>query len=199
VKLGAKIFGILSLSLLGYLLLGLLLPGTWEAEVEQVVPASPSRTFSLINNLGAWSSWSPMPEAGVSTFGAEEGAGAGLRWDDPRYGQGEVRILKSQANRSVEYRVEVEGGKLTILGSMTLDSLPHGTRVRWREEGDFGWNPLLGYAARGMQKSQGTAMAESLGTLSRILEEGQEGGPESSPRESGEAGLEDAGGDRTGT
>ena len=44
-KLGAKIFGALSGVLILYLVLGLLLPGRWEAEAEAVLPAPPSTVF----------------------------------------------------------------------------------------------------------------------------------------------------------
>ncbi|MFO8175405.1 MAG: SRPBCC family protein [Longimicrobiales bacterium] len=169
-KTGAWIFGILSILFVIYLLVGLFLPGTWETEVEAVVPAPPSRTFPFLSDPGAWSQWSPMPEAGATTFGAPRGEGAGLRWDDPRYGRGELRILATRTDEMVEYRVEVEGGALRIHGTMTLDPVEGGTRIRWKESGDFGWNPLLGYAARRMGESQGLAMEESLETLSRILE-----------------------------
>lgn len=168
-KLGAKIFGLLSALLILYLLLGLLLPGTWEAEVEQLVNAPPAKVFPLLNEPGAWPRWSPMPETGTATFGARSGPGAGLRWDDPQYGKGEVTILDSQENRLVEYRVEVEGGALEVQGTLRLEPIKDGTRIHWKESGDFGWNPLLGYAARSMGSSQRQAMAESLETLARIL------------------------------
>jgi hypothetical protein len=168
-KLGAKIFGMLSGLLLLYLLLGLLLPGRWEAEAEAVIQASPEELFPLLNNLEAWARWSPMPESGQETFGSVSGVGAGLRWDDPQYGVGEVRIISSQANAEVGYEVEVEGGALKIQGLLTLEGEERGTRISWRESGDFGWNPLMGFAARGMASSQGDAMRESLTTLGQLV------------------------------
>ena len=169
-KLGARIFGILSGLFILYLLLGLLLPGTWEARVEKVIHAPPERVFPLLNELEAWSRWSPMPQAGTSTFGPPRGPGAGLRWDDPQYGKGEVTIVSSRENQLLEYRVEVEGGALEIRGRLALEPTGEGTRIFWSEAGDFGWNPLLGYAARSMSSSQAEVMAESLETLARIVE-----------------------------
>lgn len=174
-RLGAKIFGTLAFLCLLFVGLGLLLPGTWEAEVQMVLPDSPAEVFPFFNDLGAWTAWSPMPEGGASTFGAPEGVGAGLRWNDPRYGSGEVRIVESIPGERVDYEVDIEGGALEIHGSISLESHEDGTLVRWRESGDFGRNPLLGYTARSMRESQGRAMEESLRTLSGIL------GPPSGP------------------
>ncbi len=42
-------------------------------------------------------------------------------------------------------------------------------RVTWREEGDLGRNPLMGYVARNMPESQGAQMAEDLEKLRYIF------------------------------
>ena len=168
-KFGAKVFGVLSALLLLFLLIGLLLPGKWEAEAEAVIQAHPEELFPLLNNLENWAQWSPMPESGQEAFGSLSGVGAGLRWDDPQYGVGEVRIVSSQTDAEVGYEVEVEGGALKIQGLLTLERVEGGTRIIWREAGDFGWNPLMGFAARGMASSQGDAMRESLATLARLV------------------------------
>jgi hypothetical protein len=160
------VFGVLSGILVVILGIGLLLPGTWKAEVEALLPAPPSSVFPLVNHLSSWAKWTPVPETGLEAFGEPAGVGAGVRWDDPRYGAGEVRITGSHANRAVRYEVVVEGGALRIHGSISMEPEGEGTRVRWVEEGDFGWNPLLGFAARGMSSSQSKTMRESLRLLS---------------------------------
>jgi hypothetical protein len=170
VKLGAKVFGLLSGILVVYLLVGLLLPRSWRAEADSLVPAPPSSVFPLVNRLSSWASWTHVPETGLEAFGPPTGVGAGVRWDDPRYGAGEVRIVGSEEDRMVEYEVIVENGALTIHGSITLEPEGVGTRVRWVEEGDFGWNPLLGYAARGMSSSQAETMRQSLRMLSEEVQ-----------------------------
>jgi len=165
VKLGAKIFGALSGILLLYLLVGLILPGTWEAEVETTLSAPPEAVFPYLSQIDRWLEWNPMPESGMEKVGPPSGAGAGLEWDDPQYGSGRMTILESQENGKVVYRVEVEGGRLQIRGILELMPEGTGSRLRWTEQGDFGWNPLMGYAARGMAGSQGEAMRASLDSL----------------------------------
>jgi uncharacterized protein YndB with AHSA1/START domain len=169
-KLGAKIFGALGGILLLYLLLGILLPGQWEARVESTLPAPPEQVFPFLNSPEKWALWNAMPDSGLVLTGPSQGAGAGIEWDDPRYGSGRYRIVASHPPNRVDYEVEIEGGALKVSGTLELSASPDGSLLRWLEEGDFGWNPLLGYAARGMASSQGEAMRSSIQTLVQILE-----------------------------
>lgn len=161
-KIGAMIFGALAVAFGSYLLLGLALSGRWEAQVEELLPGPPSVVFPHFNRMALWPQWSPMPASGIELFGPPEGTGAGLRWDDPQYGRGEVRILDAEKDRSVEYEVSIEGGRMSVRGSLMLEPAPGGTKVVWREEGDFGRNPLLGFAARRMPATQADAMRAGL-------------------------------------
>ena len=192
-KLGAKIFGILGGALVLYLLVGLLMPGTWVARQEAVAPAIPSAVFPYLNQMDLWPSWAPMPESGSELFGPPAGVGAGIRWDDPQYGKGQIQITGSLSNTEVTYTVVVEGGALRIEGKFALTPEKSGTRIEWEEAGDFGWNPLMGYAAKGMGSSQGEAMRISLEQLVLILEKNQgflsEGDPESPTYEGAEGGI----------
>lgn len=169
-KLGTWIFGSLAGVLLLYLLVGLILPGHWVARQSAVVSAPPAAVYTLVADLRAWASWTPFPDSELESFGPPAGAGAGIRWDDRRYGKGEARIIAVLENRRVEYRVQIEGGSLTIHGTVSLEPEGNVTRIHWEEEGDFGWNPLLGYTARGMAASQGEAMRASLQRLVEAVE-----------------------------
>ena len=169
-KLGAKIFGALGCVLILYLLVGFLMPGTWTAKHEAFVSSPPSEVFPLLNRMDGWQLWAPMPESGSELFGPREGVGAGIRWADPQYGKGQIRITRSLANTEVAYSVDVEGGALLIAGVFTLTPQGSGTQIKWTEAGDFGWNPLMGYAARGMGPSQTEAMRASMEQLILLLE-----------------------------
>ena len=93
-----------------------------------------------------------------------------MEWDDPRYGKGRFRILRSLPEEGIDYEVLIEGGALTISGTIKIRPEAGGTRLEWREAGDFGWNPLLGYSARRMGSTQGTAMMASLEKLRALME-----------------------------
>jgi hypothetical protein len=157
-----------------FLLVGVLLPGTWEAERSLTIPAPPDAIFPFVNTITGWERWTPWPEPGREVSGPAAGVGAKRSWDDPDYGSGSFTITASAPPRAMEYIVEVEGGSITVRGWITLESLGDETRVIWREEGDFGRNPLLGYAARSMGESQGRQFEQGLERLRALLVEGEE-------------------------
>ena len=156
--------------LLALLALGYLLPSEWSAERARTFNAPPDVVFSYVDGARGWTRWTPVPESDVEYFGPDRGEGSGHRWDDPGYGQGEFRITSLEASGEVEYHVDVEGGAIRIAGAMRVLPEGEGTRVIWREEGDFGWNPLLGYLAGRMNELQGAQMEASLDALARLLE-----------------------------
>jgi len=168
-SIGARIFGTLAGLFILFLLVGLLLPGSWEAQAEAAFPAPPEAVFPLLERPDQWTLWMPLPPSGVQSFGPPAGPGAGIRWNDPHYGEGEFRILESEETARVLYEVVLEGGSIQIRGALTLSPEDGGTRLQWQERGEFGRNPLLGYTARGMARSQGEAMRTSLENLRDVL------------------------------
>jgi hypothetical protein len=130
----------------------------------------PTSVLSYVDGARGWTLWTPAPGSGVEYFGPDRGEGSGHRWDDPGYGQGEFRITSLEGSGEVGYRVDVEGGAIRIVGTVRVAPEGAGTRVVWREEGDFGWNPLLGYLAGRMNELQGAQMDASLDALARLLE-----------------------------
>jgi hypothetical protein len=53
---------------------------------------------------------------------------------------------------------------------MRLSAEGGGTRIRWREQGDFGANPLMGYWARFMERAQGAELEKALDRLGSVAE-----------------------------
>lgn len=176
--------GTLAVLCLCALALGFLLPSTWEAEASSEVAAPPAALAPYLMAGSGWLAWTPGPESGVEPFGPETGEGSGYEWDDPAYGQGTFRITSVEPDREVRYRVEVEGGSIVIEGVVTLEAAPDavvpGTRIHWRESGDFGWNPLLSYLSGRMAELQGEQLSQSLRTLRRLVE-GDRDGPAEEP------------------
>jgi carbon monoxide dehydrogenase subunit G len=159
---------ILAVFLLGFVAVGFLLSGEWQATRTEVVQAPPDRVFDLLDSVEGWSRWSPMPFVEGEVSGPSEGAGARLAWDDPQWGQGVWTLTDARAPSEVRYRVEVEGGSMVTRGRVELTPRDGATHVTWTEEGDFGWNPLLAFMALGMERMQGEEMEKSLAELARI-------------------------------
>lgn len=160
-----RVLTIASVLLIGGLVVGFLLPGEWEVERTTVLPAPPDRVFPWLDDPRLWGEWAPLADVDPSFSGPERGAGATRSWNDPEVGDGRFTIVSSEPGREVSYRVEVQEGGMVTEGTLVLQPDGAGTRVTWRERGDFGWNPLLGYVARTMDRTQGRQMEAALQRL----------------------------------
>ena len=169
-KVATVVLGTGALLLLLFLGGGVLLPGTWRAQASLVIDAEAVAIFPYLATPSLWEEWTPPMGDGVELTGARSGEGAGRRWSDPVYGSGGFRIERSEELARVEYRVEVEGGAIVVVGVLELSRHADGTVVQWREDGEVGWNPLLRYAALGMGESQSQQLAESLARLCALVE-----------------------------
>ena len=164
----AQVFGGIGAVLVTLMLIGLVLPGTWAAEASIQIEAEPAEVFPFLNDLSRWDTWTNWGEIDSELSDPSRGVGASRAWDDPNFGSGSVTITGSGSPTFVRYEVEVEGGA-SVTGELRIQALGGASRVTWREEGDFGRNPLMGYVARGMAKSQGAQLAEGLEKLAYIF------------------------------
>lgn len=159
---GTRILGGGAAVLVLFLAVGFLLPGTWSAERSAVLSVPPSAIFPLLDSPEGWRGWTPWPEEGLVAEGPPRGPGSRLRWSSRDLGDGFFQIVDARPDASVTYHVEVQGGAMRTEGRIDLEEVAGGTRVTWREEGDFGWNPLMGYWARLMDRAQEAEMEKGL-------------------------------------
>ncbi len=164
----AKIFSGIAAVLVTFMLLGLLLPGTWSAEASIEIQAPAAQVFPYLNDLSRWDTWTNWGDIESALSDPPRGVGASRSWDDPNFGSGSVTITSSSAPTLVRYEVEVEGGA-SVSGELRIEAIGGVSRVTWREEGDLGRNPLMGYVARSMPRSQGAQLAEGLEKLRYIF------------------------------
>lgn len=165
---GVRVLGAGAALLFLFLAVGFALPGTWAAERSAVLSEAPEAVFPLLDRPSAWRDWSAWPDSGLVARGPVEGVGAGLSWDDEELGSGSFEIVEVDRPYRVRYHVEVQGGSLRTEGILSLSREGAGTRLTWREEGDFGWNPLLGYWALFMERAQGREMEKALARLEAL-------------------------------
>ena len=161
--------GLIAAALLVFVGVGFALPGTWAVERSQVISAPTDLVFPLLVDLEGWEQWTHWPELQGRTDGRSSGVGASRSWDDPNYGRGELTVTAVLTDQAVSYEVLIDGGGIQISGTMSITSVPGGSRVTWREEGDFGWNPLLAYMALRMDRMQGGELEKSLARLNRVV------------------------------
>ncbi len=167
---GCMVLGAGALVLLLILGVGWILPGTWSAERSVVLPVAPSAVYAFADSPEGWKQWTPWPDSGVVREGPDRGAGARLSWNDAELGDGSFEIVDVVPDSLVRYRVVVQKGTMFTNGTLHLTPEEGGTRVTWREEGDFGANPLMGYWARFMEHAQGAELEKALARLGTLAE-----------------------------
>jgi uncharacterized protein YndB with AHSA1/START domain len=167
---GTVVLGGGGLLLTFFLLLGWLLPSSWEAEAALLIPAPAAAVYPLLDSPEGWQRWTPWPESGVQRSGLSRGQGATLSWDDPELGAGSFTIVSATENRRVDYAVRVDEGDMRADGTLTLAPEGSGTKVQWREEGDLGWNPLMGYWALSLSRAQSEELAKGLERLKALVD-----------------------------
>ncbi len=166
----AAVLGLAAVAGIALLAIGFLLPGRWQAERSRRLAAPPERVFAHLDSLALWDEWTVWGDMPTQASGPGTGVGASRSWDDPGYGSGRFTITESDPPGHLAYRVEVEDGSIVVVGRFSLTADRGGTLITWREEGDFGRNPLLGFVARSMGESQGAELDRSLERLRRIVE-----------------------------
>lgn len=169
-SIGTRILGGGAVLLTTFLLIGFLLPGTWESEASQVIPSSPEAVLSFLDSPEGWQEWTPWPENGVERSGPERGAGARLAWDDPELGTGSFTLGATRPER-VEYSVDVGEGAMRATGVVTLTVEGDAVHVVWHEAGDLGRNPLMGYWALSMGRAQSEELSKGLERLAALVVE----------------------------
>jgi uncharacterized protein YndB with AHSA1/START domain len=171
---GVVILGGGALLLSAVLLLGFLLPTAWEASASRLVRASPEAVFGYLDSPEGWRSWTPWPDSGLIAAGPLSGTGAALTWDDPELGSGRWELVDVRPPQRVAYAVEVEGGAMLTHGTVSIlpSTSDDGVLVTWRESGDLGRNPLMGFWAFFMSRAQTTELEKGLERLDELAATG---------------------------
>jgi hypothetical protein len=169
-KILKGVISVLALGLLAFVGVGFLLSGQWTAERARMLEATPEVIFPYLEDLEEWKHWSSMAQVEGQLSTPSRGPGAALTWDDPQWGAGRFELLGVEPLQWVEYRVSVEDGSMETRGRIQLAQGAEGTTLTWREQGDFGWNPLLSYFALGMERMQGDELDKALDRLQELVE-----------------------------
>ena len=99
-KIVAIVLLVLVVAVVAVLVIAATKPDTFRVARSITVKAPPDKIFPLINDLRAWSAWSPYEKKDPNmkrTFGAvTAGKGATYAWDgDKNVGQGRMEIIES--------------------------------------------------------------------------------------------------------
>jgi carbon monoxide dehydrogenase subunit G len=172
---GTIVLGGVAVLMITFLAIGFFLPGTWSATAETTITATPESLLEYLDSPEGWRTWTPWPDS-ITRTGPERGAGAIIAWESREFGTGSFQIQQA-ASTGVTYAVSVVGAGETpmrTLGTVTLTPTNGGTRVSWKESGDLGRNPLMGYWAMSMERAQSTELGKSLDRLAEVVGEAVE-------------------------
>lgn len=113
-------------------------PSDFRVERSRVIPASPEKLFSKINDLKAWEQWSPWdkddPQIAYEYEGPRTGEGAIARWQgNNKAGAGDMKIINSEPEKRVEVALNfIRPFKASNTAEFTLEPIDDGhTRVVW--------------------------------------------------------------------
>lgn len=118
-----------------------------RVERRVTILATPPAIFPFLNDLRNWPLWTAwgQREEMEYTYGeTSEGTGGEQRWRSRRM-DGVIRITKSEADRRIDYEVEMEGGKYQMVGRIELQPDGACTRLVWRGAWELSENPSHRY------------------------------------------------------
>lgn len=167
-SVAARVLGLLAGLLVLFILVGLLLPRGVEVTRSLPIPASPAAIFPYLEDLEAWTEWTPWGDVESQIQGPSSGPGATRTWDDEAFGSGSLALVEVEPPLRVTYRAEVEGG-IRFEGELRVEPTDSGATVSWTESMSWGWNPLIGWTSLGLEDSQGRQMSEALNTLRDVV------------------------------
>jgi len=160
----------------GILIAAAMKPDEFRVERSISIKAPPEKVFALIDDLRAFSAWSPYekidPAMRRSYSGPASGAGAAYAWEgNDQIGQGRMEIIRSTPPSSVLIQIDflrpVEAHNTV---AFTLAPESGGTTVTWAM---FGPAPFLTRVITvffSMDDMVGAQFAEGLADLKRLAE-----------------------------
>ncbi|HEX4858715.1 MAG TPA: SRPBCC family protein [Usitatibacteraceae bacterium] len=169
------VFGLLGLVVL-LLLIGFLLPSSYSVQRSIDIAAPMEKVYPLVYNPKDWVRWGVWyrrdPAMQVSYSGPPAGVGARWAWKSKSQGNGEMEFTVTEFNKSVAYKLSVEGWDGKLSGRLEFAPAGPGVRVTWIGEGDVGMNPIGRYFAALMDRMLGPDFEGGLANLKSLAEKG---------------------------
>jgi hypothetical protein len=117
-------------------------PSTFHIERSTTMAAPPESAFAQVNDLHAWSAWSPWekldPQMKKSFEGPPAGVGAKYAWvGNDQVGEGRMTIEKSEKPSTVGIKLEfLKPFESTSATTFTFAPAPQGSKVTWAMDGE---------------------------------------------------------------
>ncbi|MBT0587246.1 SRPBCC family protein [Alteromonas oceanisediminis] len=164
----------IALIFMAFIVVGLLLPSSFEVKRTVVIEAEPSTVYENIVDLQEWQSWGVWfkrdPNMVVTYAGPDRAVGMRSAWKSETEGNGEMEITALEHNRNVTYALRFPDMDMASQGELTLEPIDAGTRVTWRDYGDVGSNIVYRYFALFMDSLIGPDFEDGLANLKTVSE-----------------------------
>lgn len=159
--------------IVGFAVIGLLLPSQATVERSITIDASRATVFALLNDFHQVNKWSPWieddPNARIEISGPKRGVGATVTWDGHVIGQGSQTIIESTPYERVVGALDFgdQGEATTVFELRDADD---GTEVVWAFNMEFGFNLIGRYIGLLLGGAIGDDYEKGLANLKSMAE-----------------------------
>ncbi|MEM9048445.1 MAG: SRPBCC family protein [Pseudomonadota bacterium] len=169
----ARIVGVVIAVVALLVVIAFFLPRTVTVERQTDIAATPDVVFTKINDLRAFSEWSPWsgrdPQMTQAFEGPDRGPGQIMRWTSAEMGDGSMTITAAEADKKVETVLDF-GPMGTAFSWFDLSPVGDATTVTWGFRTDLGTNPIARWMGLTMDGMVGSDYEEGLATLKAKVE-----------------------------
>ena len=174
-KLLKKILLFVGVVLVVLIIVSQFLPSTFHVERSAVIAAKAEAIHPWVGNLKKWPEWTAWtvakdPSLVFSYEGPEEGVGAISKWEGKKMGQGQMKVVESDAAKGLKCDLSFDHGKYLSIGTIAYAATEGGTKVTWSMDGKVSRNPLDRFFSLLMDKMGGPDFEEGLRNLKAKVE-----------------------------
>ncbi|HVJ88569.1 MAG TPA: SRPBCC family protein [Labilithrix sp.] len=151
-------------------------PSTFHVERSITIAAPPERAFALVNDLHAWTTWSPYekldPQMKRTFDGAASGVGAAYAWSgNDKAGEGRMTIQESEKPSRIAIRLEFMRPFACVnQATFTFTPSAEGTHVTWAMDGENNFISKTASLVFDMDKLVGSDFEHGLSSMKSIAE-----------------------------
>jgi hypothetical protein len=172
----SKILRGLLILVVGFLGIGLLLPGNTHIERAIDIAAPAPAVFDHINELKNWAKWSPFVayDPNMKVIYSEPssaGIGASYAWiGNDHVGEGKMTITETKPTEKVRFKMAFKGGDPANADFIIAAKDSTTTKVVWTFDQDTGMNPLSRWFGIAMNSFLGPDYEQGLANLKAVCE-----------------------------
>jgi hypothetical protein len=172
-----KVLIVLVLLVGGFLVWVSMKPDTYKVERSTKIDAPPAVVFDQLEDLKAWSVWSPWdkrdPQMKKTFQGPARGVGAAYAWEgNKEVGKGKMTITESQPPTQVKYKLEFIEPFAAVAAS-SFNVAPEGgagSKVTWTMDGNATFITKVMSVFKPMDEAIGPDFDKGLASLKTVSE-----------------------------